>query len=242
MNGGAISVTAISRTGSPVLRSNVVITSPITAPTSNPPIPITMKSTVVAAGENAIAPTATAPAARYKRQRRRVVDQALPLEDRHYPARDAEPPEDGGRRDRIRWRDDRTERQRRSEAHRRDDRLRDETDGHRSEQHEADREQKDGPGVRPEVADRGEIGGREEDRRQEQREHQIGLQLDVGQVREEPQQHARDEQEDRLRDGHPPREVADADRRREQQQDELDGVEGRGRLHVRRSACGAGAG
>ena len=61
-------------------------------------------------------------------------------------------------------------------------------------------------------------------------------------VREQAEQDTGSEEEDRLGDGDPPGEVADADRRGEQQQDELDGVEGRGRRHVRRGACGAAAG
>jgi hypothetical protein len=61
---GAMSVTAISSTGSPVRRSSAVMTSPINTPTSTPPAPITRKSTEVATGEKAMVPSATAAAAR----------------------------------------------------------------------------------------------------------------------------------------------------------------------------------
>ena len=62
---GAISVTATSSSGSPVRRNRAVMTMPIMAPTSTPPIPMIRKSTLEPSGENVISPSAAADAARY---------------------------------------------------------------------------------------------------------------------------------------------------------------------------------
>ena len=115
-------------------------------------------------------------------------------------------------------------------------------DGGRGEQDEADGEQDDGARIRPEIADRREVRRGEQDRRQEQREDEVGLELDLWQVRIQAQQDACGEQEDRLGDRDAPGEITDRDGDREQQQDELDRVERGGRRHVRRSACGPAAG
>ena len=64
------------------------------------------------------------------RQRGRVVQQALALEERHDPSRYGEPRDDGGRRDRVGRRDDRAERQRDGPWDAGDQRVRDH--GHRS--------------------------------------------------------------------------------------------------------------
>ena len=109
---GASSETTISSVGSPVRRQAAVTSQPTTTPTTIPPRPTTTNDTLASTSENAPAD------GRRDRdpvgdQRRRVVDEALALEDRDDPARHAEPAEDGRRGHRVRRRDDRPERERR---------------------------------------------------------------------------------------------------------------------------------
>ena len=111
-------------------------------------------------------------------ERRRVVDEALALEDRDDPARDAEPLEDRRRGHGVGRRDDRPEGERGRPAEPRDERLGDDGDDDGRDQDEPDRQETDRPEVAPEVADRGEVAGPEQDRRQEQQEDEVGLELD----------------------------------------------------------------
>ena len=133
-------------------------------------------------------------------QRRRIVHEALALEDGDHPARHPEPLEDGRRGDGVRRRDDRAERERGRPAQIRHQQMRHDRDrGHR-EQDEADGQQEDGPQVGLELADRGEVARTEQDRWQEQQEDEVGLEVDIRERRDEAQDQPADDQHDGVRD------------------------------------------
>src|SRR5215211_7490033 len=72
---------------------------------------------------------------------------------------------------------------------------RDDTDGH---QHQADGEKRDRPQVRPEIAPGGEYGRDVQERRQEEEEHHIGLELDPRQEPHEAQRQPTEDEQDRV--------------------------------------------
>ena len=123
-------------------------------------------------------------------ERGAVVDQRLALDDRHDPSGNVEPAGDRRGRDRVGRGDDRSEHERLRPAE--VERLvgDDRDDDHRR-QHEADREQRDRAHVAPKLAQRGEVGRRVEQRRQEDDEDELRLQLDVGERRGERRARAR---------------------------------------------------
>ena len=137
-----------------------------------------------------------------------VVDQALPFEDRHDAMRDAKPPGDGRGRDRVGRGDDGAEDERRGPAEARHECVRHGGDGGRRGQHQPDREERDGPEVRLEVAERGEVRRRPENGRQEDQEDDVGTEphgRDAGHdAEEQPSEHQEDRvrHEDAARDGH----------------------------------------
>jgi len=110
---------------------------------------------------------------------RRVVHQALALEDRHDAPRHADALEDRRRRDGVGRRDDRAESEGARPAQRRDEHVGDRGDDGRGEDHQAEREQDDRPQVRLELADRREVATREEQRRKEHEEHEIRRKLEL---------------------------------------------------------------
>ena len=67
-------------------------------------------------------------------------------------------------------------------------------------QDEPDREQRDRADVPPKLAKRREERGRVQERRQQDEQHQIRLELDLGRVRHEAQRRASDREQDRIRD------------------------------------------
>lgn len=150
-------------------------------------------------------------------QRRGVVDQRLALEDRHDLARHPEALEDARGGDGIRRGHDRAERERRRPAQTGDERLGHDRDHHRREQHETHREEADRAHVRPDVADGGEVAGTKQDRRQEQQEDDVRLQLDCRQTRHEPQQEPAEDQQDRVRNPDPARDDGQRGGREEQE-------------------------
>ena len=112
-------------------------------------------------------------------QRRRVVDQALALEDRHDPPRHADPPGDRRGGDRVRWRDDRADREAGGERSAGQRPPRDQADSDRANATSADRQQQDRAPVGPEVDQRGADRGRVEQRRQQPDQHEIGREVDL---------------------------------------------------------------
>ena len=151
-------------------------------------------------------------------ERRGVVDQALALDQRHEPAREAEAGADRRRRDGIGRRHDgadhEADRPRQASDHGVADRGHHE---HRRE-HEAHREQGDRPRIGAQVAQRGEEGARVEQRRQESDEHDVGPQRVVGHAGDEADGQPAEHEQDRIRDAQDRREHQQRRRRHEQRQ------------------------
>ena len=100
-------------------------------------------------------------------QRGGVVEQRLALQDRHDPARQADPATDRGRRHRVRRGDHRTERQRHRPGQVRQQQLGHRGDADGGEDDQTDREQQDRSPVGVEVDERGALGGGVQQRRQQ---------------------------------------------------------------------------
>jgi hypothetical protein len=77
--------------------------------------------------------------------------------------------------------------------------VRDDRDRAHRRQHEADRQQRDRAHVAPQVVQVGEERGRVQQRRQEDHEHQLGLELDLGQAGHEAERQPAHDQHDRVR-------------------------------------------
>jgi hypothetical protein len=105
---------------------------------------------------------------------------------------------DGGRAVGIRWRDDGAERNHRRPRHRRHKRTRDQADGKRREangtHHEADKRQP----IVFEISRRCVIRRVEQDRRDENRQRELGRNGDGRRARNEREDRAADRQEDRI--------------------------------------------
>ena len=158
-------------------------------------------------------------------ERRAVVDQALALDDRDDPPRDRHPAHDRGGGDRVGRGDDGAERERGRPRHVGHERLDHDGDGAHRDQHEPDRLQRDRAQVAPQVVQVGEEGRRVEQRRQEDHEHELGLELDVRQPGHEAEHQPADDQHDRVGDVHRARGRAeDGHRDQEADEDELDVV------------------
>ena len=133
-------------------------------------------------------------------ERRRVVDQRLALDDRHVAPRGADPRGDRRRRDGIGGRHDGAQHEGRLPRHAVDELVGDERHAHHREDHEADGEQADLAEVVAQLAQRGEEGRGVEQRRQDDDEHDVGVELDVGDAGDEAQRRAADHEQDRIRD------------------------------------------
>ena len=157
-------------------------------------------------------------------QRDGVVQQALALEDRDDPARDVEAPEDRGRGDGVGRRHDGSEGERAGPAQAGDQRVGDHADRADREQHEADGQERDGPGIGPEVAKRGHVGGNEEQRGQQDDQDQLRFEHDGRQAGEQRQAESADHEQDRVGDLDPVGELDDDQDRDEQREDENDFV------------------
>jgi len=119
-------------------------------------------------------------------QRRRVVEQALALQHRQQPSRHADGPRDGLDRHRVGRRHHRPEHDGRGEAQPRDQRRDGAGHHHDRHGHQRHRQQRDAAPPGPEQHPRRALGGGEQQRRQEQRQDQVGFELEpVGQPRHE---------------------------------------------------------
>jgi hypothetical protein len=160
-------------------------------------------------------------------QRGGVVDQALPAEDRHQPAGQAEPAADGQRGHRVRGRDDRAQHQAGGERQPRDDPGRDQPDGDGGERDQADGEQCDRPGVGADVAvGRVERRGVQQRREHHQQDH-VRVERDRDHARRQRHHEAGGDQHQRGREPEP------AAQRRDGQRAEDEGEEGERRRHGR---------
>ena len=140
---------------------------------------------MAASGHVAAAPVTAATATRKRDKRRRIIEESLTLEDRHDAAGKADAISHCSRRDGIGWRDDRPQREADGQRQLRHDGMQGEADAQCREQHEPDREQEDRAKVAPEVRDRGLEGGDIEQRWDDAGKHQLRIQLDLGEPRNE---------------------------------------------------------
>ncbi len=157
-----------------------------------------------------------------RHQRRAVVDEALALDDRRHVPRHAEAPGDRGRRERIGRRDDGAERERRRPRQPSDRRVRGHRHGDRGEEHERDRAERDRAQVPAQVAQRGEVRRVEQQRRQEDEEDELRVELDVRHAGREADEAAADHEQDRVRHVEQARQRGQRrDRDEEEEDDEL---------------------
>ena len=108
-----------------------------------------------------------------------------------------------------------------SRAHRHE-RVRDERDGRGGEEHQPERQQDDRAQVGFEFAKRGEVPAREQQRRQEPEEDQVGRQLDGGHLRDEREHQPTEHHHDRRRERQTARHAGQDDDDAEEQDDEAD--------------------
>ena len=131
---------------------------------------------------------------------RRVVDQRLAFDDRHVAARGADARGDRRRRDGIGGRHDGAQHEGRLPRHPVDHLVGDDRHAHHREDHEADREQADLAQVVAQLVQRGEEGRGVEQRRQDDDQHDVGVELHVGDARDEAERRAADDEQDRIGD------------------------------------------
>ena len=152
-------------------------------------------------------------------QRRRVVDQALPLDQGDQPARGAELARDRRRGHRVGRRDDGAEREgdRPGQV---DELVADDRDRTGRKQHQADRGQRQRAGVGAHRAQIGEEGRHVEQRRQEDHQDQVGVELDVRDAGQVTDGDRPDHEHDRVRDVEQPGDHAQRRDRDAQAQDQ----------------------
>ena len=138
-----------------------------------------------------------------------VVEHPLPLEDRDETVRQAQAPSDGRRRHGIRSSDDRSEHPGRPPAETR--RVGDDGDEAGARDGEAHGEQEDRAGLPPELPERGPLRRGEEQRRQDDGQDEVGVELDPRHPRDERDDQAEQRQEDRQRDAQAIRERREDD-------------------------------
>ena len=154
-------------------------------------------------------------------QRGRVVDQRLALDDRHDPAGDADAARDRGGGDGVGGGDDRAEDEGGGPRHVVDHGVGDERDRERGRQHQPDREHADLAHVLAQLAQAGEEARAVEQRREEDEQDEVRLQLGVRDPRDPRDGEAAEDEEDRVRDREHAR-GRDEDRDGEQQPGEHD--------------------
>ena len=133
---------------------------------------------------------------REQRQRSRVVDEALPRQDRHHLLRQSEPAADGDGGDGVGRRHHRTENQRGTERQRRHDPRRRTGDGDGGDDDEPDAEAEDRPDVAQERREREVQRRRVQQRRQHHRQQHLGFQFDAFEFRCERHRESDDDQDE----------------------------------------------
>jgi hypothetical protein len=129
--------------------------------------------------------------------------------------RRAQPAQDLGRGDGVRGRDDRSQHERFGPAQPDDVVCDDSYDDHRHHDN-ADRKQGDRPGVAAQVAQRGEESGAVEQRREEDQQHQVRVQLQLRDARDVADSDAAEHEGDRVRHAQHARQHREARGAREQ--------------------------
>ena len=149
-----------------------------------------------------------------------VVEQGLALDERPDDPRRPDPAEDRGGRERIRRPDDRAQGEGSRPVQPGDDRVGRRGHDDDRDDHQADREAAERGQIRAQVPDRRLGRGREQQRRQEDEQDQLGLEPDLGHPRHETEEQAAQDEQRRIRDAGPPGKlIQDRDR----DQDDQDG-------------------
>ena len=159
-------------------------------------------------------------------ERRRVVEEALPLQDHEHPVGRLELAEHRGRRGRIGWGNDRAEGDRGGPRDVGHDPAHDH--GHRGDR-ESDRDEREtghDPPVLLQVAGRRVERGVEEDRGHEERQRQLGIEGDARRMRQEREPRAGQGEQRRIRDVDPPCERRQHGAAEQQGDDELENHHG----------------
>jgi len=131
-------------------------------------------------------------------ERDAVVDEALAAQNRRDRPRDGKALEDRARGDRVRGRDDRSEREGGAPAERRQERVRGERDGDGRRDDEADRELQNRSQVAAEEIEVHRPAARVQQRRQDQQEDQILPDPELGQMRQRGDEGAAEHERDRI--------------------------------------------
>ena len=131
-------------------------------------------------------------------ERRAVVDQALALDHRQRPARDAEPPADRCRRDRVGRRHDRSEHER-SRPRQADHRVHDSRDRHSCCCNQPEREERDRPKIPAQLSQSGVVRGQVEERRQDPDEDDVRRHDQSRYTRGEAEPEPAEDEQDRVR-------------------------------------------
>ena len=129
-----------------------------------------------------------------------VVDEALALDDRHELSRDAEPPRDRRRGERIGGGDDRAEHEGAPPREVVDELVCDHGHAGGRDGDEADGEQPDRSRGRPQLAKRREEGRAVEERRQDAEEDELRVELELRHAGDDPDGQAAEHEQDRVRD------------------------------------------
>ena len=158
--------------------------------------------------------------------RRRVVEEALALKHGDQPLRKAQPVSDRCRRDGVGRRYDRAQRDGGRERHARHQPRNDHGHGERGREHQAQRQQRDRPSLPPQLARRGHVASREQDRRQKQEQDDLRLELDPGKAGHEGDDEPAEDHEDRVRHPDPPRDPGQQRDETQKQNDRTDRVHG----------------
>ena len=132
-----------------------------------------------------------------RNQRGGVVEQRLPLEDRHDATRKPDAAPDRRRSHGVRRRDHRTDREGCGPAEVGQERVHQHGDTHGRERDQTDREQQDRASVGVEVDEAGLERRGVQQRRQQPEEHHLGLQLHVGDERQVGADHPDHDQDER---------------------------------------------
>ncbi|CAM5401527.1 hypothetical protein SAVIM40S_02653 [Streptomyces avidinii] len=128
---------------------------------------------------------------------RHVVEESLALQDRHHAAGEPQRSGDGGGGHRVGRGDERAERDGGSERQTGHDGVGHGGHGRRGDEHQGHGQQQDGPDVGRELPPGGALHGGVQQRRQHQRQDELGRDLDVRHRRHQREDHPADGHEDR---------------------------------------------
>jgi hypothetical protein len=153
-----------------------------------------------------------------------VVEQTLALDAAHHAPRGIEAPHDRRRRERVGWRDDRPEDESGFPGQARNERVGGPGDRAHRRDHQRHRVEGERAQAGPEVVEVRLERRAVDQRRQEDNQHDLRVELHLGQPRDKPEQGPADNQHDRIRHRQAPGEHAQARHRHQQPGDQQLGL------------------